>query len=84
MATASVVTINDSTPVELGAGLGRLVVTGPATFYIGGSGVDVANGFPVGGGQVFGVPIGLATLEKLYGICASGTVDVRVLKISAV
>jgi hypothetical protein len=84
MASASIVTINDTTPTELGAGLGRLVIVGPATFYIGGSNVDVTNGFPVGAGTVFPVPVGLATLEKLYGICASGTFDVRVLKISAV
>lgn len=84
MTLASVVTINASTPTELGGGLGRLVLVGPATFYIGGSTVDTTDGFAVGAGVIFPVPIGLATLEKLYGICATGTVDVHVLKTSAI
>lgn len=86
MSLASIVTINDNTPTELGAGLGRLILVGPATFYVGGSTVDATDGFPVGAGVVFPVPLGLATLEKLYGIAASGagSVPIHVLKTSAV
>lgn len=84
MTSAYVVTVNNTTPTELGVGLGHLTIVAPATIYIGGSGVNTTDGFAVGGGVVFPIPLGLVTLEKIYGICSGADVDVHVLKTSAV
>ena len=52
---------------------------GAAIVYLGGSGVTTAAGFPLAvGGQV---SMDADAAEGLYGIVASGTVEVRVLEV---
>jgi len=53
---------------------------GAATVYIGGSDVTTSNGFPVAAGASWYPPQSLAGGERVYGIVASGTVEVRVLR----
>jgi len=82
MLTQSVVSVNDTAPTSLGTGLGNFLLYTPVTVYIGNASVTAADGFPVASNQVFPVPIGLILSEHIYGITASGTYDVRVLKTS--
>ena len=58
---------------------------GAAVVYLGDSSVTTGTGFPIDPGDVFS-PVDMANKsvrgynsERLYGIVASGTVDVRVL-----
>lgn len=52
---------------------------GASTVYIGGSGVTTANGAPVAAGS-WGPSFDLNAQDRLYGIAASGTVEVRVIE----
>lgn len=51
---------------------------GAATVYLGDDGVTTANGYPLAAGSH--MSIDLDPSEALYGIVASGTVEVRVLE----
>jgi len=84
MASSIKVTINDAGPTLLAAGVGNVTVASPYGFFIGGLDVSVENGFPVPAGVIFSVQIGPGATEELYGISASGDVDVRMLKTAAV
>lgn len=53
---------------------------GSATVYLGDSDVTTATGYPLGEGEHFACDLG-ATTERIYGIVASGTVEVRVLEV---
>lgn len=52
---------------------------GSATIYIGGSDVTTANGTPVAAGEHYAADLGTVA-EAVYGIVASGTVEVRVFE----
>lgn len=52
---------------------------GAATVFVGGSSVTTAAGFPVAAGT--SVSLDVQTAEGLWGIVASGTVEVRVLEV---
>lgn len=67
---------------ELASGLKNAVLYAYATCYIGGSDVTTTNGMPVFAGQYFPVPVGLILGEKVYGICGTGEVEVRVMRYS--
>lgn len=54
---------------------------GASTVYVGGSDVTTSNGFPVAAGAAWYPPQPLAAGERVYGIVASGTVEVRVLRL---
>lgn len=54
---------------------------GASTVYVGGSDVTTANGYPVAAGASWYPPQPLAAGERVYGIVASGTVEVRVLRL---
>lgn len=53
---------------------------GAATVFIGGSGVTTTDGSPVAAGS-WGPGMDLSDGEAVYGIVASGTVEVRVLEV---
>lgn len=65
---------------DTGAKSGSFAVAnnGAATVYIGGAGVTTATGFPIAAGASMGFDLRSAT-DEVYGIVASGTVEVRVL-----
>lgn len=62
-----------------------LMNNGGTTVYLGGSNVDTATGFPVAAGEVYRPePRSYESLrgkqeDRLWGVVASGTEDVRVL-----
>lgn len=78
--TAKVLVQDEAT--ELAVGLKNAILYSYATCFIGGSDVTVTNGLPLLAGSPFPVPIGVALGEKLYGVCAAGQVEVRVLRYS--
>ena len=54
---------------------------GSATVYLGGSGVTTSNGYPLAAGEHMGADLDFRE-EAIYAVCASGTVEVRVLEVS--
>lgn len=72
----------EDTATELASGLKNAILYAYGTCFVGGSDVTVSNGLPVLAGSPFPVPIGIALGEKIYGICAAGQVEVRVLRYS--
>lgn len=56
----------------------RIANTGNATVYLGGSDVTTANGFPL----ATNTSIELATTAAIYGIVATGTINVRFLELT--
>lgn len=54
------------------------VPSGGVTVYVGGSDVTTGNGYPLAGGAA--MSIDLRQGERLYGIVASGTQSVNVLR----
>lgn len=61
-------------------GTSSLVILPPAgsTVYVGGPAVATTNGLPVTGGQSLAVDVD--NQETIYGVVASGTVNVNVLQ----
>lgn len=51
---------------------------GTATVYLGGSGVTAAAGYPLGAGLHMSFP--LDSTDGLFGVAATGTVEVRVVE----
>jgi hypothetical protein len=81
--SSTVTVLNTATPLPASVLTNRKTVmlynTDQKTMYIGGSGVTVANGFPVPSGEfTFPYPV---NESPLYGIYATGSGDVRVLEI---
>ena len=76
-----------TTPVKLSDDQGRdgasLLVQAPAAavLFVGGPGVTAAAGFPVPAGQSLSVD--LASFDELFGVLASGTDTVAVLRVGA-
>ena len=84
MVTGKKVTVSTSaTPIHTaGAPNAELMVrnSNAGTVYLGGSAVDTTSGFPLRTGE----PLSMHLLpnDTLYGIVASGTLDVEVLVLS--
>jgi hypothetical protein len=80
--TASRVTVATTATVVATADAdgGALLVknVGAATVYLGPADVTTATGFPLGAGEAWGEG-NFAPGEKLYGIVATGTVEVALL-----
>lgn len=80
---SAVIAVDSSDQFELMAGLKRGFIQnlGPNVVYLGGASVTPSDGFELFvSTDAVTLPIGLAALEKLYGICAtSQTASVRVL-----
>lgn len=76
--TATVIDSEGETDGKSGTSL-AIYNNGAATVYIGGSDVTTANGVPVAAGT-WGPGMDLAARDRLYGIVASGTVEVRVIE----
>lgn len=51
---------------------------GASTVYCGGSSVTTSNGLPIAAGTAWSFDLSIA--DQLYGIVASGTVEVRVIE----
>lgn len=85
--SSTVVEINDTTATALATGLRSIILFTDGNnprFFIGGSDVSQSNGFPVLAGIPFPIPIELAALETIYGLCPTGTgpYSVNVLRYS--
>jgi hypothetical protein len=77
MASAAKITINDTTPTLLWAGVGNVVFRTQATAFLGGSSVTAADGFLLNGRDV---ALNVNSPDEIYGISGSGNVDVYVLE----
>jgi hypothetical protein len=76
--TATLLSASSETDHASGQSVMVKVPTGGATVYIGGSGVTSAAGFPVAAGEA--TAFDLSPEDALYGITASGTQAVNVLR----
>ena len=87
MTVSSVVSVDDSGAVQLASGLGTIRLLNEAggnVVYLGGSGVSVANGYPLNPSLSMDAPVDLIVSEKIYGICdTGGSATIRVLKSGA-
>lgn len=78
--TTSATRLDSSAETDLVSGSSLILYNnGSATVYVGGSDVTTSNGVPVAASS-WGPSIDLDGAEGVYGIVASGTVDVRVLE----
>jgi hypothetical protein len=82
VSVATTATRLDSTTDQDDASSGQAVAVynnGASTVYLGGSAVTTATGAPVAAGA-WGPGFDLTISDQLYGIVASGTVEVRVIE----
>lgn len=76
--TATLLTGTDSGGVTSGQSILVKVPTGGATVYLGSSAVTTTVGFPVAAGEAYAFDLGAN--ETLYGVVATGTQAVNVLR----
>lgn len=76
--TATVLDTEGDTDTRVGSSI-AVYNNGASTLYLGGSGVTTTNGVPVAATS-WGPAFDLGAQDRLYGIVASGTVDVRVIE----
>jgi hypothetical protein len=76
--TATALDTVDESDSQMGSSI-AVYNNGASTVYVGGSDVTTSNGVPVAAGS-WGPSISLDGPERVYGIVASGTVEVRVLE----
>lgn len=77
--TATAIDLDEGTgsgPSGQGASLYN---NGSATVYLGGPSVTTAEGYPLGVGEH--LALDLERVDRLFGIVATGTVEVRVLEV---
>lgn len=78
--TTSATALDQTDTSENGSQFGQSLLlrnNGSQTVYLGGSAVSTANGYPLGVGEEKAVR--LDSSEKIYGIVAATTCEVRVL-----
>ena len=82
VSSSAVTVATTATVVSTGGSSGGEAVSiynnGAATVYLGASGVTTADGYPLAAGEH--IAVDLERGESVYGIVASGTVEVRVLE----